>query len=48
MQGYRLLSFFSIKSRPYLASDFNSYIFLSFSFLLIYSLRISISFSESW
>jgi hypothetical protein len=47
MQGYRLLSFFSIKSRLCPTSDFNSYIFLNFSSLLIYSLRISVSFSKS-
>jgi hypothetical protein len=47
MQGCKLLSFFGIKSSPCPAGDFNGYIFLKLSSLLMYSLRISISFSES-
>jgi hypothetical protein len=47
MQGHKLPSFFSTKSSPCPAGDFNGHIFLKLSSLLIYSLRISISFSES-
>jgi hypothetical protein len=48
MQSYRLLSFFSIKSILYPISKADGCIFLSYSYLLMYSLSTYSSFSNIW